>query len=143
MDICREYCILIKYTLYLCTSIMKKILIVDDEPSVREVLSDFLIMSGYEVITAANGQIALDFFEKETPDMAIVDVEMPVMNGLQFSKKLLATNPRFPIIIMTAFFDKYKDTELKNLPVEAILPKPLDLRELSATIKHALEPAAL
>ena len=109
---------------------MKKILVVDDQAEVREFLCDFLALKGYQVVQAANGQLALDVFEQEQPDAAIVDVEMPVMNGLQFSRCILERIAEFPILIITAFLKKYAQDEITGIGVRKVLPKPIDLNLL-------------
>ena len=117
---------------------MKKILIVDDQSEVREFLSDFLALRGFEVVQAANGKLAMDVFQNEKPDAAIVDVEMPVMNGLQFSKRALAEKNDFPILIITAFLQKYSESDFLDLGVRNVLQKPIDLNVLHSEIKKAL-----
>jgi len=96
---------------------MKKILIVDDQTEVREILSEFLSFKGYNVIEASNGKTALKEYQAHSPLAAIVDVEMPVMNGLQFSKRVLAENKDFPIIIVTAFVEKYSMKDFDDIGV--------------------------
>ncbi|HHJ52344.1 MAG TPA: response regulator [Caldithrix abyssi] len=117
---------------------MKKILVVDDLPDVREILSDFLSMKGFLVSEAENGKAGLEIFEREHPDLAIVDIEMPVMNGLQFTEKVHRQQPDFPIIIITAFIQKYKKADLKKLNIRHVLPKPLDLNKLHEKVQQIL-----
>ncbi len=115
---------------------MKKILVVDDVPDVREILSDFLSMKGFRVFEAENGKVGLEIFEKEHPDLAIVDIEMPVMNGIQFTEKVHEQNPDFPVIIITAFIQKYKKADFKKLNIAALVSKPLDLNKLYEKIQQ-------
>lgn len=117
---------------------MKKILIVDDQSEVREFLSDFLTLKGFAVALASNGKEALDVFDSEHPDAAIVDVEMPVMNGLQFSKKILTLKQNFPILIITAFLKKYEENDFLDIGVHSVLQKPIDLNTLQENIVSAL-----
>lgn len=114
---------------------MKKILIVDDEPDVREVVGDFLAFHGFKVVQAGNGQKALDMFQKEQPDAAVVDIEMPVMNGIAFSKEVLAQNQQFPIIIITAFLKRYSREDFDKIGVRDVLTKPLDLNTLNSYLQ--------
>jgi len=116
-----------------------KILLIDDQPEVREFLSDFLSMKGFEVLQAANGKLGLDIFLSEDPDVAIVDVEMPVMNGLQFSKKALEQKKDFPILIITAFLQKYSKEDFETIGVKGVLQKPIDLNLLHSTILDVLK----
>jgi len=117
---------------------MKKVLIVDDQSEVREFLSDFLSLKGYEVVQASDGKQGIDVFQQENPDVAIVDVEMPVLNGLQFSKKALAIRNDFPILIVTAFLEKYSNSDFLELGVRNVLQKPIDLNVLYSEIEKAL-----
>lgn len=117
---------------------MNKILIVDDQNEVREFLSDFFLLKGFEVVEAVNGLKALEVFKKERPNIAIVDVEMPVMDGLEFSKKALASHADFPIIIVTAFLEKYSQVDIKQIGVKNVLQKPIDLNVLFDEITKEL-----
>jgi two-component system, response regulator YesN len=117
---------------------MKKILIVDDEHDVRSMLEEFLVLKGYEVKTAADGMEALKFFDDFNPDIAIVDIKMPNMDGPTFSKYILEKNASFPIIIITGFAAQYNIEEIKELGIKKILLKPLVLETLSEEIKQYL-----
>lgn len=114
-----------------------KILIVDDQAEVREIISEFLAMRGYSVDEAEDGRVALQRFKETKPDMAIVDVEMPVMNGLQFSRLVLESRPDFPIIMITAFIEKHTPQKLQSLGVKKILQKPLNLNDLHQAIQES------
>ncbi len=118
---------------------MKKILVIDDAPDVREMLSDFLIMEGYEVVTAGNGEEGLKIFQETEPVAAIVDIEMPKMNGLAFSKKALEIRPDFPILIISAYVEKYSISYIKQLGVRAILKKPIVLKDLADELKKVID----
>lgn len=117
---------------------MKKILVIDDQIEVREFLDDFLSFKGFKVFQAADGLAGLNIFLREKPDAAIVDVEMPVMNGVQFSRKALAEDNNFPILIITAFLKKYAEEDLMGLGVRNVLPKPIDLYTLHAELMKLL-----
>ena len=117
---------------------MKKILVVDDQSEVREFLSDFFRLKGFDVVLASNGKEALRVLEEEQPDAAVVDVEMPILNGMQFCKKALAKKSTFPVLIITAFLKKYSENEFFDLGVHSVLQKPIDLNILQAEILKAL-----
>ncbi len=114
---------------------MVKVLLVDDAPDVREMISDFLKMEGYQVVTASNGLEALQVLQKEKPEAAIVDIEMPEMNGLEFSKKVLSQNPNFPIVIISAYVEKYSMDYISKIGIKTILRKPINLNELAQSIR--------
>jgi DNA-binding response OmpR family regulator len=115
-----------------------KILIVDDEKQVRDLLSEFLTGEGYETIVAVNGEEAIDLAEGEDPQLVLLDLKMPGLDGLEVSKRLRAkTNTRFvPIIMITAL--KESKTEAIRAGVDDFVNKPFDLEELSVRIKSIL-----
>ncbi len=80
-----------------------KILVVDDEAIIRESLRDWLSDVGHEVAIAENGMKALDILEKEKPDVAIVDLVMPGMDGIELLRKAKQIDPRIEVIIITAY----------------------------------------
>jgi DNA-binding NtrC family response regulator len=80
-----------------------KILVVDDEPIVRESLSDWLKDAGYEVFTAENGRKALDLMENEKPNIMITDMVMPGMDGIELMRRAKQIQPDIEVIIITAY----------------------------------------
>ncbi len=117
---------------------MKTVLVVDDIMSVREMLSDFLKMQGYKTYEAENGVVALEVFENYSPDLAIVDIEMPEMNGLEFSRRVLEKNPDFPVIIISAYLEKYSVEYIRSLGIKTMLRKPINLTQLNDEIQRIL-----
>jgi CheY-like chemotaxis protein len=109
---------------------MKRVLVVDDEPTIRELIADFLRESGCHVDTAANGAEALRLMEQQLPHVIVLDLMMPRLDGYGF----VATkrrDPRFsqvPIVLMTAAFGAVEVAE--HLGAHACLPKPFELDEL-------------
>lgn len=118
-----------------------KILIVDDEPFNVDLLEQQLEDLGYETITAFNGQEALDQVAAETPDLILLDVMMPIMDGFATCRKLKenAETRLIPIVIMTAL-DAFED-RIKGIEAGAddFLTKPVDERELLARIHTTLK----
>ncbi|MCB0284225.1 MAG: response regulator [Calditrichaeota bacterium] len=117
---------------------MQKILVVDDEFEIRELLSEALTFKSFEVLTAEDGLQGLKVFDEFKPDLAIVDVRMPNMDGVGFSKRILAAYPEFPIIIISGFLKQYNIEEIRSLGVKEIMTKPLDIEFLYKTIKNLL-----
>ncbi len=113
---------------------MKTILIVDDALEVREMLNDFLTMQKFGTLQAENGVEAMKIVGKSHPDLAIVDIEMPQMNGLEFARWASNAFPEMPIIIISAYLEKYSLEFINNLGVKKVLRKPLDLRQLKEEI---------
>ena len=117
----------------------RKILVVDDEQQLALALKIRLQSRGYEVLTAGDGQQALDLVEREQPDMVILDVLMPVMDGYSCLREI---NNRFgrnklPIIILTAW-DRMKDLfDLEG--IEDYVIKPFDHEDLIARIERTFK----
>ena len=76
---------------------VKKVLTVDDDEFVREILAAYLEDSGYEVLQAENGRLGLELFQRETPDLVMLDLRMPEMDGLEVLKKITEESPDTPV----------------------------------------------
>ncbi|HID38499.1 MAG TPA: response regulator [Calditrichaeota bacterium] len=94
---------------------MKKILVVDDENDIRALLKDILNVSGFEVMEAENGQIALEKYYQYKPDAAIIDLNMPIMDGVKLTQYIHEENRDFPILILSGYLHKYSVEDLKKL----------------------------
>ena len=79
------------------------VLVVDDEPDVREVLCEFLSHRGYDVVDAENGQAALKILETLRPDVVLMDVAMPVMDGMETLGRIIDAHPSVPVVMLTAY----------------------------------------
>ncbi len=77
-------------------------MIVDDEPDLRDLLAYNLLKSGYEVIESTNGKEAIELVHREQPDLVLMDLMMPEMNGIDACKSLQSKEKMLPVIIMTA-----------------------------------------
>jgi len=113
----------------------KKILVVEDEPGIRLSLSDELESAGYQVFTAENGEKALAAAGRQKPDLIILDLMLPVLDGYEVCKKLRMRGDRTPIIMLTV-----KDKEIDKvlgleLGADDYMTKPFSLRELVARVK--------
>lgn len=118
-------------------SYKKKILVVDDESAIRRILATRLSMVGYEVVLAANGQEALDIFAQEKPDLVVLDVMMPQLNGLEVCQELRKTT-EIPIIMLTALGDVADRITGLQLGADDYLPKPFSPKELEERINAIL-----
>ena len=114
-----------------------RILLVDDEPPIQTLLSYPLQKDGYEVVTAADGRQALERFEEITPDLVVLDVMMPRMDGLEVCRRLRARSP-VPIIMLTATASPIDRVVGLELGADDYIPKPCELRELVARIRSVL-----
>lgn len=117
---------------------MKKgstILVIDDNEDFRKLLAEALTMWGYNAAEAVDGQQALSIVEQFSPDLIICDLDMPNMNGLQFTKRVKEINPKFPVIMVTAFAKFYTTEEIDASHPDEFLQKPVDMDELLAVIE--------
>jgi signal transduction histidine kinase len=117
------------------------ILVVDDEPVIRDLCAR--ILKGYRILQAENGQEALQILDHEKVDLILVDVMMPVMNGLDLLQKIKEQDPEQLVIVMTGYADK--DIILRALKAHAddFIHKPINLLQLKISIKNALEKKTL
>ena len=120
---------------------MKKILIVDDEPSMREGLADNLEFEGYQTEMAANGKEGLDMIMSRKYDLVVLDVMMPEMSGFDVCKELRKRNIAVPVILLTAKGEEIDKVLGLELGADDYITKPFSLRELIARIKAILRRA--
>ncbi|MCA9900574.1 MAG: response regulator [Ardenticatenaceae bacterium] len=122
------------------------ILLVDDEPNLRELLRHMLEIGGFEVIEAEDGFDALDKLAENTPDMMILDVMMPNLDGVSLCKQLRAT-ARFatlPIVMLSGKTQYHAVQEGLAAGANRYLCKPITVNELIQTVREVLSaPAAL
>jgi two-component system, OmpR family, response regulator len=103
---------------------MKKVLVADDTKNIRLLLTKCLELDGYDVITASDGQQALELFEKEAFDLAFLDIKMPQLSGTEVLKKIREKGIKIPIIIITAYPTIKNAIECTHLGAVAYLQKP-------------------
>lgn len=115
----------------------QRILLVDDDPAIRQILVRLLVEEDYLVMTAANGLEALALTGTTTFDLVLLDLNMPVKNGWETFEQLSAKNPLMPIILITARPNQYFPALASG--VGALLEKPLDFTKLFHTIHDLLE----
>ena len=120
-----------------------RILVVDDEPSITKLVSFNLEKAGYDVDTAADGQAALEKVQDIQPDLIVLDLMLPKVDGLEVCKRLRQENNHIPVIMLTA-----KDEELDRvlgleLGADDYVTKPFSPRELVARVKAVLRRSAI
>jgi|UniRef100_A0A7C5ENA3 nitrogen regulation protein NR(I) len=118
---------------------MGTILIVDDDPQLRQSFEKLLTGEGHTVWTAASGEAALDLLRERLPDLVIMDVRMPGMSGLDTFRHLHELEPRLPVIIMTAYGTTETAIEATKLGAFDYVLKPFDIPDLLVLIGQALE----
>ena len=109
------------------------ILIVDDDPDMRECLQIMLTSMGFEVTNAANGQEALDDMDGHDPDLILLDMKMPVMDGWEFCRILEGRDSRPPIVVVTAAPDPAG--RAAEVHAEGWLGKPFEYADLEAIVR--------
>ena len=113
----------------------KRILLVDDEPSIRGCFRMMLEIDDHTVIEANNGAEALDLFTKGRFDLVMTDFEMPIMKGNELAVRIKKLVPKQPILMITAYGKELGDSQN---PVDAILNKPFTLDDLRRAIAKLL-----
>jgi DNA-binding response OmpR family regulator len=116
----------------------KKILVVDDEPEVRQLMEQFLTQRGYEVRIVENGQLALAALDTFMADVVLLDMHMPVMDGLETLKRLAVRSPSLPVIMVTVNDDIETTANLLQLGAADYVPKPFNLEYLEQAINIQL-----
>jgi len=115
----------------------KKILLVEDEESLRLLYEEELKAEGYEVVTAGNGKEALRQLEGIKPDLIILDIVMPVMDGMETLGQIMGKKRTIPIIIHTSY-PGYRE-DFMSWAADAYVAKSSDLRELKDTVRDLLK----
>ncbi len=119
------------------TDSKQKILVVDDEASIRRILETRLKMAGYSVVTAEDGEEAVELFNKTNPDIVILDVMMPKMDGYGVTREIRRVSD-IPIIILTALGDVSERITGLELGADDYVIKPFSPKELEARVKAVL-----
>jgi len=122
------------------TTSVKKILIVDDEPQIAEIASDYLRVAGFDVITAGDGVRALELVRGRHPDLVVLDLGLPGMDGTDVARAI-RRDSELPIIMLTARVQE--DDRLHGLEIGAddYITKPFSPRELVARVRAVLRRA--
>jgi DNA-binding response OmpR family regulator len=118
-----------------------RVLVVDDEPEVREVLQEFLLTRGYDVVVASSGAEALGALDPtgpDRPDVVLLDVTMPGMDGVETLRRMAKVDPLIPVIMVTANTDIDVTSKLLGLGAVDYIPKPFDLDYLDQAISIQL-----
>ena len=121
----------------------KKILVVEDDPINQMILSDFLSANGYETLAASTGPEGIERFDRDAPDLLLVDVQLPRKNGFEVVREIKSrpTGKATPILLMSAV---YSDRDQSNRTVQlgtladGYLSKPFDLVQLLAQVRQLL-----
>ena len=115
------------------------VLLVDDEREFVQTLSERLMMRDLGSAVAYDGESALEVAREDEPDVMILDLKMPGIDGIEVLRRIKKTQPEIEVIILTGHGSEADKTICKQLGAFAYLQKPVDIEELSATIKAAHE----
>jgi CheY-like chemotaxis protein len=115
----------------------KKILVVEDEESLRLLYEEELTAEGYEILTAGNGREAIEQFETGNPDLILLDIVMPVMDGMEALGRIVGKERKIPIILNTSYSGYQQD--FMSWAADAYVTKSDDLTELKKKIRELLK----
>jgi two-component system cell cycle sensor histidine kinase/response regulator CckA len=115
-----------------------KILVVDDSEEVREVLRELLSRHGYTVVTAPDGESGLVELDARVFDMAMVDLGLPGISGLEVARRLKARWPTTPVALMTGYGDRLGSEDAQTKGVDFVLAKPFSLDQLRSVVDLAM-----
>ena len=116
---------------------MKKILVVDDEKPISDIIKFNMVKEGYEVVTAFDGREALELFEAERPDILILDLMLPEIDGLEVARTIRKTS-KVPIIVLSAKDSEFDKVIGLEIGADDYMTKPFSNRELQARVKAIL-----
>ena len=117
-----------------------KVLVVDDEPSVRQALAELLRAAGHTVIEAENGPAGLGALKSSPVDLVLSDLGMPEMTGWEVARAIKATTPKTPIILLTGWGEQLVGQSEGREIVDRVLGKPVRLKDLLAAIAELTGP---
>ena len=118
---------------------MDRILVIDDDDSIRETLTNLLTRLNYSVLSASNGRMGIDIAKKEQPDLIISDLRMPQMDGLEVLEELQKYDPQIRVIIITAHDDMLTTVQAMQKGAYDFIEKPIEIERLKISIKRALQ----
>jgi two-component system, response regulator, stage 0 sporulation protein F len=113
----------------------EKILIVDDQFGIRILLNEVFQKEGYQTFQAANGIQALDILKKHDPDLVLLDMKIPGMDGIEILKRMKVIDPDIRVIIMTAYGELDMIQEAKDLGALTHFAKPFDIDDIRAAVR--------
>jgi len=115
-----------------------KILVVDDEEDVRQLLSDILASESHEVNVASNGSQGIEMFKKQAFDMVFSDLGMPGMSGWEVAEKIKTINKQVPVVLVTGWNIELKDQEMKDKNIDMVIHKPFELEQVLKSVHEVM-----
>jgi len=114
------------------------VLVIEDEESIRRLLSSILGMEGHDVRSSSNAEDGLAYFRERAADLVITDLGLPDQSGWEVARQVKEMSPGTPVILITGWGVSAEVTEAKRRGVDYVLPKPFEFEDLSALISRAL-----
>lgn len=118
---------------------MKRIIVADDEANIRLLMEAVLAEEGYQVTAVASGREALRKILKEDFDLAVFDIKMPDMNGLELIQRIRELKKDFPVVVCSAFKHLQDDYVIGTSGIAAYITKPVNLDDFKNKVKEILE----
>jgi two-component system OmpR family response regulator len=118
---------------------MAKVLVIDDEQGIRALLDTLLRRKGYDVIVAESGQKGLECFRRERPDVLVLDLKMPGMDGLTVLRQVRSLDPIMPVIILTGAGTAEMEQRVRALGATEYVEKEFSLHLLGDALKRLLK----
>ena len=115
-----------------------RILVIEDEDKVRNLLSSILVKGGHEVETAADGNQGIELFKKKEFDLVFTDLGMPGMSGWQVAKQVKKINRGAPVSLITGWNVNLKESEMRESGVDLIAYKPFEVKQVFKLIQEAM-----
>src|SRR5580765_6559085 len=106
---------------------MAKILVIDDEHGIQSLLDTLLSRKGYDVVLAESGRKGLELFRRERPDVIVLDLKMPEMDGVTVLQQIRSLNPDQPVIILTGAGTPEREQQVRTLGVTEFVEKEFSL----------------
>ena len=107
-----------------------RILVVDDDENIREILKDTLTMAGHHSVLASSGEEALKLFYEQEFDLVLTDLGMPGISGWELNKRIKQVHPEIPVVIISGWGAQLNEEEIKTSQVNLVLPKPFTLDQI-------------
>lgn len=117
---------------------MAKVLVIDDEEGIRNLLDTLLTRKGYTVVLADGGRKGLELFRRERPDVVVLDLKMPEIDGMAVLQQIRNLNPNQPVIILTGAGLPQAEERLRACGVSEYVEKEFSLHRLGDALKRAL-----
>lgn len=118
---------------------MKKILLVDDDEDVRDLVERTLTDAGFEVVSAETGEVCLGLMVQEAPDMLLLDLIMPDMDGFEIMRAVRKSHPEVPVVVLSGYIEKETEEIIEGLGGTSFIRKPFSCNDLVMVVERAFQ----